>query len=601
MKSIIHLLFISSLLFFTLEANEPSCLKKALAKNLDKDDYWLKLLHFKDNKSVINNREFFLSPKGITDAKSELIETLKRFKTTPNLICKYPARYKWLNSKLKLDIKNQECKKLKEFLKPNFKKIIIVFTSERYDSPASVFGHTMMKIESDEIPYVINYAARIPDETNSFYYVYNGFSGGFKSRYRLVPFSIKDYEYRSGEFRDLIEFSLDLDKDEVENIMLHFYEIKDTNEDYYFLSHNCSSELIKLIDIAKYDSELSKDFNTIVIPIDIIYILQKHRYIDQITNQDSKLKQFYKIINKLSIDEKEILSEIVNNNYSVNRFANDKSLSEQSKHLIILSAIKYFEIKSMRGGLDKKSRYPFIKLIQLELTHNKSSDFEKIRSLVKNPISNRFHKFYVGINHNFNSSNEMIVGYRHLYRNRFDLVDDIKKNGSVELLDIAIRKKDNEVPLGYKFSLNHLTVVNLEAMPISNGFFKESINKIKLGASRVFLDDKLYAYFNYGLGYRYRLNKYLDYQFYTKAGAYYHKKDIYLASLESSVEYNYKNRFISEFIFESNHYTNGFNHNNISLNNHMKMSSSITMNLNLTHKNQEQNYNEIKLLLNYFF
>jgi len=595
MKSIKNLLFIMSLLFSTLQANESSLLKEALSNNLDKDDYWLKLLHFQDGKSVINKKEFFLSPVGDTDAKAELIETITQFHKSPNSVCKYPARYKWLNTKIRFNLQKQECKELTEFLKPNFKKINVVFTSERYDSPASVFGHTMMKLETDEIPYAINYAAKIPDDTNSLYYVYRGFSGKYQSAYKLIPFSIKDYEYRSGEFRDLIEFTMDLKKDEIDNIILHFYEIKDTSEDYYFLSHNCSSELLKLIDMAKYKSKLTKELNKTVIPIDIVYILKKHNYIREITTQDSKLKQFYKIISKLNTKEKEILYKIVHHNYSVNKFEKENFISKERKYLIILSAVRYFEIKSIKDTLDNKYMYPFIKLIELELKYNKKSKFESIKTLIKNPISNYFHKFYLGTNYNSKSYNETIMGYRYLYRSRFDLLDDMKKNGSVELLDISIRNRDG------KISLYDVTILNLEAMPISNGFFKESINKIKLGASRIFEDDKLYAYFNYGLGYRYRLNKYFYYQFYAKVGAYYNKKDIYLASLESSIEYNYKNKFISELMFESNQYTNGVIHNNTYLNNYMKIFSNTTINLKITHKNQLSNYNEVKLLLNYFY
>jgi len=590
-KSILFLLFI----IFTLESNELSVINQALEKGLDKDRYWLKLLHFQNNKSTINNHNFFISSDGDINSTSELIQTIKIFKSEPNTICKYPARYKWLDSKLNLTLKKQNCLELDEFLKPNFKKLKIVFTSERYDSPASVFGHTMLKIESDEIPYVINYAAKIPNGTNSLNYIYNGLSGKFKSRYRLMPFSLKDYEYRSGEFRDLIEFSLNLNSDEIENIMLHFYEIKDTNENYYFLSHNCSSELIKLIDIAKYGSKLSKDFTHIVIPIDIIYNLEKYKYIESITNQNSKLKQFYEIISKLNVEEKKLLFKLVNSNYSVNKFAKENHFSKEKKALIVLAGVRYFEIKSTKNTLDKKSLYPYMKLINLEIKQTTKFNFDKNILLKKNPISNKFHKLYSAINYNLDGENEFILGYRYLYRNRFDLVDDMKKNGTVELFDIAMRKKDN------KFSLEHLTILNLEAMPISNIFFKESINKIKLGIKRVFSDDKLYSYFNYGLGYRYRFSKNIDYQFYAKTGVYYHTKDIYLASLESSVEYNYNHIFISEFMVELNRYTNGSFHKNISLNNYIKLTSDKTINLDFKYKNQDVKSSEVKLFINYFF
>jgi len=595
MRTVKYLFFILLLLLVTLEANSKSYINLALTKGLDKDIYWLKLLHFENNKSTINTKEFFLSPLGKQNPKKELIATITKFITTPNLICKYPARYKWLNKKLNLNIKNQECKKLNKFLKPNFKKLSVVFSSQRYDSPASVFGHTMIKVESDKVDYVIDYTAKISRKTDPFNYVYKGLSGEFYSNYRIMPFSIKDNQYRADEFRDLLNFSLKLTKDEINNIMLHLYEINKTKEEYFFLNHNCSSELIKLIDIAKYESTLSAELKRLVIPIDTIYILQNNNYVDTISNQISKLKQFYQSLNKLNEKNKEILFKIINHNYSVNKFDTENNLSTESKQLIILSAISFFEIKSIKDTISARDMYPYVKLIQLSIKYNIQSDYKKIIPLEKNPISNKFHKFYIGTTYHFEEKNDILIGYRYLYRSRFDLVDSVKKNGSVELLDFTLRRKNN------KISLEHLTLVNLEAMPISNMFFKETINKIKLGMSRFFEDDKLYSYFNYGLGYRYRLNRYIDYQFYAKAGVYYHYKGIYLASLESSIEYNYKNRYIAELFVESNKYSNGVFIKNINLNNYIKITDLTTISLNFKYKNDKNNYNKIDFFYNINF
>ena len=589
MKSIIFLLFI----VVVLKADQLESINQALKIGLDKDSYWLKLLHFENKKSTIIDKSFFLSSDGDIDAKSELIQTIKIFQSKPTTICRYPARYRWLNKRLNLNIKNQNCIELKKFLKPNFKKVKVIFTSERYDSPASIFGHTMMKIESDEIPYAINYAAKIPDKTDSISYIYKGLRGKFESGYSFTPFSLKDYEYRLGEFRDLIEFSLNLTSDEINNMMLHFYEIKDYKEDYYFLSHNCGSELIKLIDIAKYDSDISTKLQKIVIPINTIYLLEKHNYISSILKEESKLKQFYKIVSELNGDEKKLLFKIINNKYPIYKFSNSKDITDDIKDKIILASVKYFEIHSIKNSLKKRFIYPYMKLIDLEIKRGIEDISDSKIVLDKNPISNRFHKLYGGVKY-AKDSTQTILGYRYLYRDRLDLIDSMKKNGSVELFDIAMRDKKNQI------SLDHLTLLNLEAIPISNSFFKESINKIKVGVKRVFLDDKLYGYFDYSLGYKYSLNSYFNYQIFVKGGIYYNHKDIYLASAQSTLEYSYKNRYVSEFRVELNSYTNGVYEDIVTLDNYLKIKKDTTVNLCLNYKNQVDDL-EMMLLLNYFF
>ena len=582
MKSIRNILFVFAFIFSTLEAQD-----------LAHDKYWLKLLHFQDGKSTITNQNFFLSPDGKNSADAELKETIIQFKNTPNLICKYPARYKWLSSKIDLKSEKPNCPELQDFLQSNFNKLSVVFTSERYDSPASVFGHTFLKIETDSIPYAINYSAKISDNPNSFIYAYNGLSGHYKSSYKLLPFTLKDYEYRSGEFRDLLSFHLNLTQDEVNNLMLHFYEIKDIEENYYFLSHNCSSELIKLIDIAKYNSDLIEDLDAIVIPLNIIYLLEQKGYITDTTNQNSKLKQFYHTINKLTKEEKKIVFEIVNHNYSVNELTKENSLTKESKELIIKAGITYFEIESTKESLEQKSLYPFLKLIQLSLKFKKKSELETINKLNKNPLSNRFHKLYIGLN----SLDEKFLGYRYLYRDRTDLMDTIQKNGTVNFLDFLLKENDK------KISLEYFTLLNLEAMPISNIFFQETINKIKIGFKRVFLDDNLYGYFEYGLGYKYQFNRYFTYQYFIKTGAYFYKEDIYLVSPELSVEYYYNHTIMSELKVATHYYTNGFKSDKLSFNSTLKLSSNTTLNLDFlyTQEKAKANLSEVRLFFNLFF
>ena len=344
----------SSLFSFSTEA----LIKEAKSLRIANLPYWSKLLHYENNKSIINNQEFFLSKDGKTDLEDELVQTIQYFQDDSKYICKYPARYKWLNSKLDLNITNKNCHELDDFLKPAFKNISIVFTTERYNSPASVFGHTFIKLESNTIPYVIDYTAKVPDRINSFMYAYNGLTGKYKSKYKLMSFFYKDYEYRNSEFRDLMNFNLEFNEDEINNILLHLFEIKNTDQDYYFISRNCSSELIKLLDMGSYNTQLSNDLDLVTLPIDIVYILKKHNLVREISTQISKLKLFYKYIDKLPAIEIKILEDIVSHRLGVKKFYEMKGLSNSSKEIIILAAIEYIEIQStMDEELNSKYLY----------------------------------------------------------------------------------------------------------------------------------------------------------------------------------------------------------------------------------------------------
>lgn len=543
--------------------------------------YWAKLLHY-DKTSLINNKKFFLSKQKNLDLKDELLETIKSFENNSSSICKYPARYKWINSRLHLNLKYAECKKLKDFLKPNFNKISLVFTSERYNSPASVFGHTFIKVESNDSKYVIDYTAKVPIKVSSPVYAYKGIFGGYQSKYNFLPFLEKEHEYRNEEFRDLISFDLLFEEDEIENILLHLYEILDTDQDYYFMSRNCSSELIKLIDFARDDMDLSSKLSHVTVPIDIVYILKKSGYIQSISSSASKFKQFNNMISKMNENNIKILKRIITRKRSVHAFYNDKRITNKDKNSIVLAAINFIEIASTKDDFDTKLLYPLMKLLKIK-NANSFEQLDKKTSYDDIPLSNKFHKFVVGHGYKMDKGNYAYLGYRYLYRNRFDLMDKLEKNGSVEVMDAMFRLHDEDV------EVESLTLLNLEALPISNAFFTHNTKRMQIGAQRLFYDDNLYAYINYGLGYRYRLNKNLTYHISAQTGAYYHKEDIYMASAEFSLEYQKVHKYIFDMVYKHRYFydfkssISQIKAHRLDLNSHIKVFENNTINFSFSY------------------
>jgi len=566
------------------------------AKNLDlaNKPYWSKLLHYENNHSIINEDEFFLSKNGKSDLEDELNKTIEFFLNDSNSTCRYPARYKWINSYLSMNLKLSTCRELKKFLEPEFQKISIVFTAERYNSPSSVFGHTFLKIDSKSIPYAVNYAATIPDGTDPVTYFFKGASGGFFSHYELLTYNIKDFEYTKEEFRDLINYEINYSQDEVENIMLHMYEIKDTNEDYYFMSRNCSSELLKLIDMGRYDSEIYKELNAVTIPIDVVYILQDNNLLDEVSITYSKLKLFNEYVKELSIDEKKMLQQIINRKISTTEI--DKSnFSKESKNRIVLAAISYIQMNLMSKKIGHKYTSTLINLIQLEIKYDIKEKKSEDVHLEKNPISNKYHRVKFGSRSLENQKTELNMGYRYLYSNRFDMLSDEEKHGSVEFLDISLRYIDDEV------SIDKFTILNMESMPISSEFFTEHTSNFIFGSKRIFYDKKLYSYGEYALGYRFRLNKFFTYRAAIRGGAYYHSEDIYMASGEIATEFNLNSKFISELKYEANSYTDSQQAYNLYLNNYYKLTKESSIDILLSYKNDIRNYNEVKINYSIYF
>ncbi|WP_061248730.1 DUF4105 domain-containing protein [Leptospira alstonii] len=271
----------------------------ALSKNLDSARYWRLLLHYKNPiffgkaKSEADGDEFFLSPNGKTDPKEELIETISSFFREPfpeeieetklHPICKYPERFRWLDSHLNFDrnlLPKLNCDRYKnwiEALSPT--SIKIIFASFYLNNPASLFGHNLLKIGSGEsskseiLDYAVNFAANNSPDDSALVYTIKGVAGGYPGVFSIFPYYYKINEYNDMESRDLWEYELNFNEEESKRITSHIWELGGTYFDYFFFDENCSYQLLSLLEIGNPELKLRDQFNLYTIPADTVKLI----------------------------------------------------------------------------------------------------------------------------------------------------------------------------------------------------------------------------------------------------------------------------------------------------------------------------------------
>ncbi|HLO24916.1 MAG TPA: DUF4105 domain-containing protein, partial [Geobacteraceae bacterium] len=189
-----------------------SLLARARMEHPHRDRNWQILLHYKPTDaasptSLIDDQKFFLAPDGKRNPSGELEATLRGlFRNDLSgddaIRCRFPARTAWLLDRLGIDdrrLPEAACRKLDEALSAaDPKRTVLVFPSAYINSPASMFGHTLLRIDSSNksslISYAANYAAATTD-TNGFLYAYKGIFGGYKGYYSMMPYYEKVKEY----------------------------------------------------------------------------------------------------------------------------------------------------------------------------------------------------------------------------------------------------------------------------------------------------------------------------------------------------------------------------------------------------------------------
>jgi hypothetical protein len=261
--------------------------ESARSLGLADDRYWDVLLHYKPGlfgrKSLVDDPRFFLSSQGKSDPHAELAATIDGFfsderdeRLAPR--CRFPARYAWLTERLPVDastLPDVSCPDLEEKLgRIDARSASLVFASGHINAPASMFGHTLLRLdssyESPLLAYAVNYAATVDPRDGGIAYAFKGIFGLYPGYYSILPYFDKVKEYRNMDQRDMWEYRLNLTEEQVRRIVLHVLELQDIYSDYYFFKENCSYNLLFLLEAASPESALTDRFSGWTIPADTL-------------------------------------------------------------------------------------------------------------------------------------------------------------------------------------------------------------------------------------------------------------------------------------------------------------------------------------------
>lgn len=398
MKKIIYLgLFIFSVNISKAFSQEPA--PKFDQNQIEKvasSVYWHRLLHYRpalihQYKSQISESVFFLAPDGRTNPLSELIATLQffytnqkigRYQQTPQ--CAFPERFRFLRQEFNLQIKLEECEELTRWLEGfSGDSAAIVYSAAFPNSPASIFGHTLMRINSkkklltstrrDLLDYSVSYAAGMRDES-PLEYAFKGLFGGFPGITTVSPYYMKVNEYVKSENRDLWEYNVNLKPEQIENMLRHIWEIQNSADiSYYFIDENCAYFLLVLLEIANPDWDFIGKTTWYVSPAQSIKILaDTPGVVTKVQFRPSAFKVMQFRMDKLNPDQLQKLSTLLES----------RSLEKQTpidSPIIIDAALDYMQyLRAEKNGQqseDEKGFYRSLLIARSKMTEINEQNF----------------------------------------------------------------------------------------------------------------------------------------------------------------------------------------------------------------------------------
>lgn len=333
-----------------------ACLADNDSAALAQQPRWQALLHINPgatlrdrHRSYVDDDAFFLAATGADDPEAELRATIEALRPSgAPARCRFPARYRFVAAHLgwRDDQPFAHCPDYLQWRAAvHATRAVLVFPAAYLNSPSSMFGHTLMRLDQGEdsavwLSWAINFGAVTSAADNSLFYVYRGLAGGYPGRFNLVPYVQKLQQYSHLESRDIWEYSLDLDQAQIDWMIDHLWELKDINFDYYFFDENCSFRLLELIEVARPNTGILDHLRFAELPVRTVRSLDQRDLITDRHYRPSKQVELEAISHQLSGEEKTLARRLADDP-ALARDAAFKARPAARQALMVQAAYRY--------------------------------------------------------------------------------------------------------------------------------------------------------------------------------------------------------------------------------------------------------------------
>jgi hypothetical protein len=481
-------------------------LLQAEQRQLDKARYWHLLLHMPDGRqSEIDSPEFFLSPKGKNDAKAELEATITALYNETVFddnatACRYPARKAWLVDKLGLEgLPKVECRAYDTLLKRlDPQSATLVFPDAHINSPASMFGHTFIRIdssyESKLLSYAVNYAAQADQKTeNGVVFAVKGLFGGYPGVYSLLPYYDKLKEYTDTEQRDIWEYDLNLTRDEVLRMVQHVWELNRSYSWYYFFDENCSYNMLWLIEAARPEVRLRERFIYQVLPPETVNAIAAEGLIARKHYRPSKRSLLLAYEAVLGNDEEQMVVDLAEGSMAPVSAASLEKATQKRRYMLEAAA-ELTEYRYIKADINQSVYTRQLHEMLRQRSYLGRGD-EITPETPENPLEgHRTNRLSLQTGWRYGRPIQFI-GYRPAYHDISDSAAGFLQGTQIEALNVMLAYSDGAI------DVESATLLSIVSLAQRSAFFRPFSWRIKAGWDNDFLSERTDFSLRLGAGY----------------------------------------------------------------------------------------------------
>jgi len=473
-------------------------LESAHQQKLHEDPYWHILLHYKTSargsESLVDDPGYFLAPDGKTNPEAELKATIRAFfdpqdEGKKSAVCRFVARYEWIKERLHLDCNRLPiagCLPFQDFMnKIRPESVTLIFPMAHLNSPASMFGHTLLTIEtankSKLLAYAVSYSA-VTDETFGPFFAVKGLFGLYPGYFSVLPYYAKLQEYSDVDHRDIWEYPLNLTEQEIRRMMLHIHELDHIASDYYFFNENCSYLLFFLLEAARPTVTLTDRFHGWLIPLDSIRMIEDQGFITDALYRPSRTTKIKYLASRIPEQGQDRALALARGEREEDFLVNGE-IPDQEKRKTCELAGEYLQYLYTKGKVPEEVyQERFLKILQARsrLGISKDESLYQILPPVQPDKGHHSNRFALGIGakgHEFFEEIRIRPAYHHL----MDSDDGYVEGAQLIFTDLALR----HYPSDHKLTLEGLDVIDIVSFSPRDKFFHPISWKIKTGFTRI--------------------------------------------------------------------------------------------------------------------
>jgi hypothetical protein len=510
---VIHILF-ALIVFFSIpthgladpgsHAYQQELVERARQARLADEREWHLLLHYQPNLlgGVVSEEDdpgFFLSPRGKDDPQAELDATIVQlFSADPvgrskqPAQCAFIARYHWLKERLQFDpgrLVPQACGRFDRWrAEMNPQGVSLIFPAAFLNNPASMFGHTFLRIDQKGqteqtrlLAYTIDYAADVPAGAG-IEYAYRGIFGGYKGFFSTPPYYLKVQNYRDIENRDMWEYPLNLTAAQIDRLLMHAWEMGNAYFDYFFFKENCSYHILSLLEYASPDLHLRDRFYLWTIPADTVRAIVDSPGLAGTPVYRPSRSTIIKRKRLLLTDQEKALSSRIMTNPDMIGDAAFAALPVKRQAFVLDVASDYLRYK---GETDDPEVTVYKERNRAVLTERSklsipSEDIE-IRPFTKQPdVGHRTSRLTVGGGWRNHDTFEE-ASFRAVYHNLLDPEPGYTPDAQLEALAVTVRRYNQ----ADRVRVERATLVNIVSLSPIDNLFRAPSWRVNVGMDTV--------------------------------------------------------------------------------------------------------------------